>query len=427
MKKLLTIGLLMTLSLGTLMGCSGEETPAGEPENGNDTNSNKSGEKEPVELTLWVGNEDYAESLIEVLADELPHITFNWEEVGNNSALEKLSLDGPAGLGPDIMFVPHDHMALGVNQSLLLPLGEDLSGMLEGRFKEAALGTVKHNDTYFGVPTATESVALFYNKTLLDELGLEVATSFEEIIEQAEDYNDPRNNDFFLLFEGGNAYVNQIFLTAAGYQLFGPNHDEAGLVNLNSPEVVEGLTFYEKVSNILPIPAGDLNWDTTHTRFVDGEAPYMISGPWSFTDLHEEADFEWGVTTIPTINGVQPLTFAGYTIAVMSSYTNHPEEAREVMEFLASDQGIQHSYEVRGTIPALEDISGIPGVSEDVYSLGVLKQAEYSQPMPLIIEMDAFWAAAAPMYEAVWEGLSTPEEAAIKAQADFDAALQMQQ
>lgn len=429
MKKLLTIGLLMTLSLGTLMGCSNDINPTDEldTESSEGVGENGSEEKESVELTLWVGNEEYADALIEVLADELPHIKINVEDVDNNDSLDKLSLDGPAGLGADIMLIPHDHMADGVNQNILLPLGADLSEIIEGRINEAALGTVRYNDTYFGIPVATESVALFYNKTYLDQLGLEVAATFEEIIEQAEGFNDPRNNDFLLLFQGGDAYVNQIFLTAAGFELFGPNHDDADLVNLNTPEVVEGLKFYERISNILPVPAGDLNWDTTHTRFVDGEAPYMISGPWSFEDLYEDAEFEWGVTMIPTINGVQPLTFSGYKVAVMSSFTEHPEEAREVMEFLASDKGIQHSYEVRGTIPALADVSNIPGVSDDANSLGVLAQAEYSHTMPILPEMSAFWAAVAPMYEAVWEGLLTPEEAAVKAEADFDGAVLMQQ
>jgi len=426
MKKLLTIGTLIAMSMGTLIGCSNESAnPTDNTTEGNEVDSSET--REPVDLKLWLDEEDYAEPLLEALAVALPHINITWEEVGTVDTLEKLLLDGPAGLGADIILIPHDHMADGVNQNAFVPLGSELSEMMEGRIPNDALGTVSHNDTYYGVPLATESVALFYNKTLLDELELEVATTFEEILEQAEKFNNPRDNEFILLFEGGNPYHGHIFLTSYGYELFGPNHDDADLISLDSSEVVQGLEFLEKVSEILPVPSGDLDWDTTHGRFVDGEAPYMISGPWSISDMHEYADFEWGITTIPTINGTQPQTFAGYTIAIISSYTDEADAAREVLDFMASDEGIQIIYEGRGSIPALVDSTIIPGVSEDPYSLGVLAQAEHAHPMPLIPEMSSYWAAAGPMFEAVWDGLLTPEEAAAKAEADFYASLHMQQ
>ncbi|MGL4336591.1 MAG: extracellular solute-binding protein, partial [Turicibacter sp.] len=173
---------------------------------------------------------------------------------------------------------------------------------------------------------------------------------------------------------------------------------------------------------------GDLNWDTVHGEFVNGNVPYMITGPWSIAEVKQggiDNGYEWGVTTIPTINGVQPKTFSGNIIASVSAYTKNPAEARQVVEFMSSDEGLKIMYDATGKIPALADNSTVEGVMEDPYVSGILAQAEFAEAMPLVPEMSKYWGAAETMYRSVWEGLATPEQAAKKALEDYKTALTM--
>ena len=62
-----------------------------------------------------------------------------------------------------------------------------------------------------------------------------------------------------------------------------------------------------------------------------------------------------------------------------------------------------------------------------LYVLGILEQAQFTQAMPVLPEMSSYWGAAETMYRSVWEGLSTPEEAAEKALTDYNAALELAQ
>ena len=313
----------------------------------------------------------------------------------------------------------------------------DLSHVFNGDFSKNSHWVTKTNnasynklegDNYYGIPLATESIALFYNKTLLEENGFEVATTFEELIEQAKQYNDAAANKFLFRFDAGNSYTMHPFLTSAGFELYGPNHDDASQVNLNTPEVVKGLTFYQSLKEILPVPYADLNWDSIEVEFAKGNVPYIITGPWSIAEVrNQNTGFEWGVTTIPTINGVQPETFSGNIIACISAYTQHVAESKQVLEFLASEEGLKILYDVKGSIPALKDNSVIEGVLEDPYVSGILAQAEFSQPMPILPEMSSYWGPVETMYRSVWEGLATPEQAAEKALADYNAALELAQ
>ena len=432
MKKLLSIGLVASLSLTGLVACGNDgntSTPSSTSdagEQGGQTGSSEStanGDK--VEIKLWLDDDDFAAAIEPAIEEALPNIDIIYEKVGSVDARKKLALDGPAGFGADLFIQPHDGMSDSIQSQILLPLGSEIGANIEERFLEGSVGTVKSGDNYYGIPLATESIALFYNKTLLEENGFEVATTFEELIEQAKQYNDAAANKFLFRFDAGNSYTMHPFLTSAGFELYGPNHDDASQVNLNTPEVVKGLTFYQSLKEILPVPYADLNWDSIEVEFAKGTVPYIIVGPWAISEIQKNADFEWGITTIPTINGNQPVTFSGNIIACMSSYTKNAEAAREVLEFMVSDEGLEILYKVRGSIPALKDPSVIDGLSDDQYVMGILEQAQFSEAMPSIPEMASFWTPAETLYRSVWEGLATPEEAAAKALEDFNAALEL--
>ena len=424
MKKSLIAIAATALSIGGLVGC-GNSTDSASQSGNSTTNPAQTTEDGKVQIKMWLDYDTYAEALEEAVEAKYSNIDIVWEHVESTDARTKLELDGPAGVGPDIFIQPHDGMAQSIQGNILLPLGADLAANLEGRFIESAVETVKSGDQYYGIPISTESIALFYNKTLLDENGFDVATSFEEVKAQGDVFNNAAENKFIMRFEAGNAYTAHFFLTAFGYELFGPDHTDPDAINFDSEEAIAGLTYYQSMKDYLPVPYADLTIDTVEVEFAKGTVPYIIVGPWAISEIKANADFEWGITSIPTINGVQPLSFSGNIIACMSAYTQNPTETRQVLDFMASDEGLEILYKVRGSIPALQDPTVIDGLSEDDYVMGVLKQAEFSEPMPSIPEMASFWAPAETLYRSIWEGLENPEQAAKKAVEDYYSTLKL--
>ena len=446
----LMLGLMLVLSLFVFAACDDEDTGGGddepdvedvedngdEPENGDEPDPEPDDEDNGDDpdadagdgdfggetITLWLDDDGYIEALEAALNERFPDSTFEFENEGGIYTVDRLILDGPAGIGADIILFPHDHISRAVNQDLLLPLGEDFQDAMNGRIPDDSIGTIRSDGNYFGVPLRRESLALFYNRDLLEANDFEVAESWEDIIEQAEEFNDPANSEFVIRWHAGDAFHSHFILTAHGFEVFGPNHDDPDAVNFDSPEAIAGLEFLASLTEILPVPAEDLNWDTVHGAFVAGEVPYIITGPWSISDIRDNGDFEWGVTTIPTINGNRPITFGGSHIAAISSETDYPDLSRAVLEFMMSDEGLQIMYDTVGAFPALIDSSIIAGISDDPFLLGVGAQAEYSHPMPSIAEMAHFWDPAETMYTAVWEDLLTPEEAAENAMEEYEAA-----
>jgi len=369
-------------------------------------------------ITLWLDEEqDYTHELIARLEELLPNTTIVLESMGLVDGIDQLQLDGPAGLGGDIMLAPHDQIIRGVNQNLLLPMSPEIVADMEARISPFAVGTVQHNGMTFGIPLTVETVALFYNRTMLADAGLEPATTFEELIDQAAYFDD-----HVIRWAPADAYQSIFFLNAFGFELFGPNHDNGDLINFDTPPVVRGLEFFRRVQEVVPVPAGDLEWSFTHEEFVVGNLPYFISGPWSISGAIEGSNahgFEFGVSLLPTIEGNRPISFSGNNIVVGNSFTDYPDLVRAIMAFMASDEGMGLLYTYRNSIPALIDASVVPGLSDDPFALGIVAQGNYAMPMPPIPELDHFWTPAAEMFEMVWNGVQTPEEAAAHAEERF--------
>ena len=414
MKKSNLIGLMLVAGMA-LVGCSNETV-------------DKTDDTEKVQIKLWVGEDAYSEAIVPAIEEALPHIDIVHEHLEIGESADKLALDGPAGIGGDVVFHTQESMAKAFQSNVLLPLGDDLSGYVKDNMIEPSLRAVTSEETLYGVPMSVEALGLFYNKTLLEENGFEIASTFEELIEDANSYNDPNNGKYLMRFEPGNTYTAYMFLTAAGFELFGPDGTDKDSVNLNTPEVVQGLTYLKQLQEILEVPAIDLNYDTVHGEFVKGTVGYMLGGPWQIEEAEKaskELGFEWGVMPLPTIDGKQPKPFLGNIVATVSAYTEHPEEAREVLEFVTSEEGLQIMYDTQGKLPALKDLTQIDGVTEDPYLMGISEQCNMAISMPMLKELNYVYEAADVMVQSVWDGLATPEEAAEKAFNDYTQALKL--
>jgi arabinogalactan oligomer/maltooligosaccharide transport system substrate-binding protein len=299
---------------------------------------------------------------------------------------------------------------------------------IKDRFLDASVGTVMKDGQAYGVPISTESVALFYNKTLLKQLtGSDAApTDWSQITDLAKTYNNKKKNQWTIRWEVGNSYMSYFFLSAYGYDLFGKKGTDASKLGFDTPEAKAGLEALKAARTIWDVNSADATNDTTTLEFAKGKTPFLITGPWAIADVQKGADknkFEFGIAQLPKIDGQQPITFSGNQIANVSSYSKHPAAARIFAMFLGSKEGAEALYKTTGKLPALKAkyADEVPGLSDDVLLQGVAAQAKYSKPMPSIPEMANWWDPAKNMIVNVWDGLMSPEDAQKKAVDDFNA------
>lgn len=408
---------------------------------------------ETVEITVWLDNPDYATPLIAEFEAQNPGIKVNFFEVGAVDTRQRLETYSGTEFVADVVVFPHDHIGAALESNLLYPFNDTQRADLESRMIDSAIGTatscydsatnsaVECDGTFeselFGAPLSGESVALFYNKTLLeanDALKIYPEATWEEIIASATAYNmidDPATTDvdesrLYFGLDVGNAYDVHFIGTAFGFELFGADHLDKTMANLGSQAMIDALTWMNE--DLRPAAnnfnAASLGGDPNRQAFESGELAYIIDGPWSiqrYIDAAELNDFEFGVARIPTIGGVQPVTFSGVQIAAVYKGTSEPTAAFKFVEFMTSNEGLAIMYSTTNKLPALKDVSTVAGVADDAYLSGISAQLAFSHPMPIIPEMGYFWSNAGSMYSRAWNGTVTPAEAAAEAQSGFEA------
>ena len=288
------------------------------------------------------------------------------------------------------------------------------------RVNEVGMKTVTSQNKVYGVPVSLETSCLFYNK---DIVGEQPATTLEEILTKAKDYNDPINNNFYFLMTIGDGYKIYPMLSAYGFQLFGEDGNNADNPGFDTEEFEKGLDLVGSLKEIMPVASIDLgNVSFLRSQFSEGKIAYEISGPWDITTF-KDSGVNFGVTVLPTFNGEALTPFAGVQNAHVSAFTKYPIAAQLFAEYLISDESAGIMYQLANKITTLKDVSNIEGLSEDELIKPFVEQFANSYPMPSVSRISYYWSISASICQAVFDGQLTPAEGRKKAVEDWNTLL----
>ena len=445
-KRWFAVLLVLMLAMTALMGCKKKSDEAGKTTDNNQTEDTDKGTdstgstdsttdntgdaveeselvdelvpEEGASLVLWMDNDDYNEQIIELWNKQYPDIELTVENVGTVDARAKLELDGPTGLGADVFVQPHDGVAISASSGLILEM-DYYTDYIKENFVSTAVDAVTYEDTVYAFPLSMKTIALFYNKALVDE----PVKTWDEMKTFAESYNDPSKNKFAILWQAVEPYYAHGFLSGYGYEIFGANHDDKTQLGWDTKEAIEGMEFFSTLSDIYPVTSTDATWDAMNSMFTAGEAPYVLTGPWSIADF-KKAGIDFGVTSLPLLpNGEHPVTLSTVDTVCISSYTEYPDAAMLLAKFLTDEEAMTLLYNTKSELPASIIGQEYEFVKNDVHLKGVLEQTVYSLPMPYIPEMANVWAPYQKAFTAVWDKLQTPEEALASALEEFNSSL----
>lgn len=373
-------------------------------------------------LTLWVEYEEYGDAIVAAFQEIHPDVRIDVEIVAKVDAGERMALDGEAGTGADVFTLAYDQLGRTIDAGVAAPIGQYQDALTE-RTGEVFVSAVSRDGEMRAVPISTESIALFYNRTLLEELtgSAEPATTWEEIAELAATYNDSATNTWTIRFLSGELYYAYPVLSSLGWQLFPEGDVEQP--HLDSPELTSGLEYYATLRDVWDVNSADATYDSIENEFVKGETPYVITGPWTFGDFDAAAEslgFEYGVTALPSVADGDPASsLAGLSVAVVSGYTEYPAAARVLADFLASDAGAAALYSSIGAIPALtpELSAGVEGLADDEHAQGILAQ---SQNADLVEEIpEHLYTVGNALVANVWDGVLGVADAQEQAESDY--------
>jgi multiple sugar transport system substrate-binding protein len=322
---------------------------------------------------------------------KVKHTTFPYADYQT-----KIAAAVPAGQGPDVVQLYYGWLDNFVGAKFIQPLPRDAfpHDMIEKEFYPI-VQTMKRDGEYYGLPTAVRTLALFYNKKLFQEAGLDPnkpPQTLDDYLEAAKKTvkRDPAGN---MLSAGAVIdmpgqdlhWWREVLLRQMGGK---PYSDDNKTVAYDSEAGAKALNWYADLQRVHKVgQAGFM--DEGQAAFRAGRAAMTVDGSFRLGAFGGIKNFEWGVTELPASADGKRSNFASYWVnAITAKPTGAKlEAAKKFMAFTTSPEAMQVWLDMVGELPARK------AAAETEKNLGhpiygpFLKALNYSQATVFVDEL----------------------------------------
>jgi multiple sugar transport system substrate-binding protein len=269
--------------------------------------------------------------------------------------VSKLMTAVRGGTGPDMYhmdrFVVAQNAATGLLQDLS-SLGADLSNYVPFAAQEAT-----YDGKAYALPFDTDARALYYNKTMLQSVGVDPAqldsskgpVTWDAVAEIAAKLDVKDSNGNYTQM-GFVPWDNQGWHYTYGFSFGGKFFDQAACeVSPTDQPIVDAFTWVQKYcvnlgadkvsafANAQNLPGADPAQNTFHTQ----KLAMTITGDWEIANLVTYApDMQYGITWMPVPKAGDPsVTWAGGWSVVIPQGAKNVDGAWAAMQFICGEQG----------------------------------------------------------------------------------------
>lgn len=367
MRKRICGWLLGFLCAAVLAGCESTEKPVLE-----------NTEPQTVELVVWGAEED-TELMKQIIESFQKHyqgqadFEILFEAQGESQCKDVLL--GGLEEGADVFTFADDQLNALAAAGALDPIenADDIKGRNLSNTVEAA--TV--NDQLYAYPlTADNGYFLYYNKQYITE---EQAKTLDGILEAA-----AANGKVFTM-DWSSAWYVYSFFGNTGLQV-GLNDD--GITNFCTWNQADGDIRGIDVAQAMLQIAGNPGFaNYTDEEFLngvkDGTVIAGVSGVWNSVAVKEAWGENAGAAKLPTYScsgsQVQMASFSGCKLVGVNAYSEHPEWASRLADWITDEENQQLRFEMRGQGPSNIAVADSEEIKQSPAIAALLEQAEFSQ------------------------------------------------
>jgi multiple sugar transport system substrate-binding protein len=249
----------------------------------------------------------------------------------------------PDLMGMDLIYAPQFEDA-----GQLVDITDQIGGIPElDTASPGHLTVATYEGRLYGVPLYADVSALFYNKTLFEQAGLDPEkppTSLAEVREYA-DKITALGNDITGYYLPGNCAGCNIFtvgplMWASGAKIEAAGPGDEPLVGDGVKQVLQWARDMIKAGNTHASDQAE-NGETFHLQFGSGKVGMMGTGNFNITlarDQMVDHPFEFGISLLPGVEPGSAASFIGGDLVVIPKGSTRVDDAVNFMKFLLSDE-----------------------------------------------------------------------------------------
>lgn len=329
-----------------------------------------------------------------------PGVTVEIVSLPWGQAFEKFATMVAGGDTPDVVEMPDRWLALYAGNDMLLSLEDGIKSWEHGStLTQKTLDMGRYaGGTMYTIPYGFYLRAMFYNKKLLAEIGMNTApATMAEFMEASRKVSELPGKSGYCL-RGGPGGLNGWIMFAATMNGSNEFFTEDGISRLDEPGSVEGIQFLIDMYQKGYAPKDSVSWGFNEivAGFYSGTCAFLDQDPDALIAVAERMDAEdFGVAPMP----VGPAGFAFPTIgyAGWSIFKNskHSQESWDLVAHLSTPESNKTWAQRVGVIPVHEGADQDPYFQTDQFKgwFTELNSAEYIPTiMPTYLEKFGFFA-----------------------------------
>lgn len=239
-------------------------------------------------------------------------------------------------------------------------------------FSPGVLESYAYEGRQYAVPTGTSEVSgVFYNKAMFAEHGLEVPTTWQEMLNVIEVLKGADEQPFIM---GGKDSWPAAMPVWGLVQSLYPDMEAVdrglweGTMRLDDPKSIELMTRLQTIyDNTAPGWSG-IDYATVPSRFVAGEGAMLPDGSWEIPAIQKaDPNFEFGYFPMPGSDDAEDNKYISskleFSLSIPSSSTNQ-ELAKEWLALYSDPDVYSDFVTAAGFGPAQPDVD-LPTVAAD--------------------------------------------------------------
>ena len=338
---------------------------------------------------------------------------------GSGSGItDKLSAAISGGIAPDVVIFDRFQVGQWADQGLFEDITADVkaAGVTPDQFYKFSWDESSYKGKQYGLPFDTDARALFYNKDMFKESGLDPENppkTIAELDKAAEKLTVKQGNGYKTL--GFYPWDGQGWLYTWGWAFGGNFTDASGKVTANDPKIIEALkweTSYAKKYGIENITSFATAGGADISPFAAKKIGMTISGPWELAGLKTNApDLNYGVSLIPSPDGAGVGSWAGGFALVVPKGAKDKKDAVDFIKYACTGDGAKVFGEDTTHFMSFQSINaGLGWVKSEPRAKIFIDALPNSHNRPVLSKGQLLWDELATATDNAFHGKGDPKK-----------------
>ena len=282
--------------------------------------------------------------------------------------LQKLTTEISGNANADLSIIGTRWLLDFVQEGLAAPLDDYMDDAFKERFFDVFLSPSVMDDQTYGLPVAASARAMYYNKDLFEQAGIDTIPQTWQDLSAAAQKISALGDDIAGFGLQGKEIETDVYFYYALWAYGGQLIDDDGTSGLDSDAGYKAAELYKSLIDANATQPGVTSYsrEDVQNLFKQGKIGMMITAPFLSNQIKDEApDLQYGVTAIPAGPDGDRGTYGVTDSIIMFENSKVKNTAWKFLDMLFTTEWREKFTAGEGFLPVNREVAATPAFADN--------------------------------------------------------------